>query len=201
MAVKKMKIKETIIVEGTYDKIKLDQIVDATIIMTNGFAIFKDKQKMKLIRKLAETTGIVVLTDSDRAGFLIRNYINKCIPPEYVKHAYIPEIKGVEKRKAVPGKEGLLGVEGIQNIFIQEALRNAGCIIDGDEENLVANKRLITKLDLYEDGFTGKANSHELRNKLIKKMGLPSKISTNALLKVLNILYGYDGYKEMIKDL
>lgn len=195
-----IKVKETIIVEGTYDKIKLDQMVDATVITTDGFDIFKNKSKLELIRKLAEKTGIVVLTDSDRAGFLIRNYIKQCIPAEYVKHAYIPEIKGVEKRKTIPGKEGLLGVEGINNALIEEALKNAGCIIS-NHDKAVAEGREITKVDLYNDGLVGKANSHELRNKLVRKIGLPSRISTNSLLQVLNTLYGYDQYKEIINQL
>ncbi|MDK2809526.1 MAG: ribonuclease [Petroclostridium sp.] len=195
-----IKIKEAIIVEGTYDKIKLGQIVDATIITTNGFSIFKDRSKMELIKKLAEKTGIVVLTDSDRAGFMIRNYIKQCIPAQYVKHAYIPEIKGIEKRKTIPGKEGLLGVEGVKSMLIREALRNAGCVVEGEDE-ITPEGRRITKVDLYDDGLIGKTNSCELRKKLTDRLSLPSRISTNALVDVLNKLYNYAQYKKVIKDL
>ncbi|NLY42722.1 MAG: DUF4093 domain-containing protein [Clostridiaceae bacterium] len=195
-----MKIKETIIVEGTYDKIKLGQIVDAPIITTGGFSIFKDKAKMQLIRNIALKTGIVVLTDSDRAGFMIRNYIKQCVPAEYVKHAYIPEIKGVEKRKRLPGKEGLLGVEGISDALIRESLINAGCRIE-DQVPKEQKGRKITKMDLFEDGLLGKKNSSTLRKKLTDKLGLPSRLSSNSLLEVLNILYTYEQYKEVIKGL
>jgi len=195
-----MKIKEAIIVEGTYDKIKLGQIVDATIITTGGFSIFKDKAKMQLIRNIAVKTGIVVLTDSDRAGFMIRNYIRQCIPAEYVKHAYIPEIKGVEKRKRIPGKEGLLGVEGINDALIRELLINAGCRVE-DQVQKGQKGRKIAKIDLFEDGLLGKENSSALRKKLTDKLGLPSKLSSNSLLEVLNILYTYEQYKEVIKGL
>lgn len=207
-----IQIQEAIIVEGTYDKIKLSQIVDATIITTGGFSIFKNKDKMELIKKLACKTGIVVLTDSDRAGFLIRNYIKQCVPSQYVKHAYIPEIKGVEKRKRIPGKEGLLGVEGIKNALIEEALRKAGCVINTEEQisakdnscmngEKLTKAREITKVDFYNDGLTGKPNSTDLRRKLTQKLDLPSKISTNGLLQVLNTLCGYDKYVEIIKEI
>ncbi len=193
-------IKEAIIVEGTYDKIKLDQIVDATIIITGGFTIFKDKKKIEMIKMIAKKTGIVVLTDSDRAGFLIRNYIKQCVPAEHVKHAYIPEIEGVEKRKKVPGKEGLLGVEGVINSYIIEALRRAGCIIE-DIEKTKADDKKITKTDLYEDGLSGHTNSQELRKKLKTELNLPNRISTNALLDVLNTLYSFEEYKVMINKI
>ncbi|WHH57015.1 DUF4093 domain-containing protein [Petroclostridium sp. X23] len=192
-----IKVKEAIIVEGTYDKIKLDQMVDATIIITGGFSIFKDNTKIELIRKLAEKTGIVVLTDSDRAGFLIRNYIKQCVPAQFVKHAYIPDIKGKEKRKTIPGKEGLLGVEGVNNALILKALKNAGCIIVDESRTDIQEKKIL-RTDLYEDGFIGSPNSSDLRQKLTRYLNLPSRISTNALLDVLNTLYGYKKYKEII---
>ena len=195
-----IKIKEAIIVEGTYDKIKLGQLVEATIIATNGFSIFKDKAKLTMIRKLAETTGIVVLTDSDRAGFLIRNYIKQCIPDKYIKHAYIPEVKGVEKRKRIPGKERLLGVEGVNNRLIEKALQEAGCMLQNNHRAEESVKK-ITKTDLFEDGFTGRPNSSELRKKLTDKLGLPSRISTNSLLDVLNSLFSFDEYKKCLEEL
>lgn len=195
-----LKIKEAIIVEGTYDKIKLGQLVDTVIVTTGGFNLFKDHKKLELIKKLAEKSGIVVLTDSDRAGFLIRNYIKQHIPAQYVKHAYIPEIKGKEKRKTLPGKEGLLGVEGIKNTLIEEALRKAGCVIEATGE-INRNGSTITKTDFYMDGLTGQPDSRILRKKLTDKLGLPSRISTNALLEVLNQLYSYEQYKQCIKEI
>ncbi|MGE4282543.1 MAG: toprim domain-containing protein [Clostridia bacterium] len=194
-----IKIKEAIIVEGTYDKIKLGQMVEATIIITGGFGIFKNHDKIELIRKLAEKTGIVVLTDSDRAGFLIRNYIKQCIPAQYIKHAYIPEVKGVEKRKTISGKEGLLGVEGVNNSLIREALKKAGCIFQ-NEGNIDEQEQKITRIDLYEDGFIGSQNSSELRQRLTRYLNLPSRISTNGLMEVLNTLYNYKKYKEIINS-
>jgi ribonuclease M5 len=192
-----IKVKEAIIVEGTYDKIKLGQMVDATIIITGGFSIFKDDDKIELIRKLAEKTGIVVLTDSDRAGFLIRNYIKQCIPVQFVKHAYIPDIKGKEKRKTIPGKEGLLGVEGVNNALILKALENAGCTIVNENRTDIQERKIL-RTDLYEDGFIGSPNSSDLRQRLTKYLNLPSRISTNGLLDVLNTLYGHKKYKEII---
>ncbi len=194
-----IKIKEAIIVEGTYDKIKLDQMVDTTIITTGGFGIFKDSSKMELIKRLAETNGIIILTDSDRAGFLIRNHIKQCIPAQYIKHAYIPEVKGKEKRKTVPGKEGLLGVEGINNRQIEEALKKAGCRVEKTGQT-TDHPIKITKTDFYEDGLTGSVNSRKLRKKLTDQLNLPSRISANALLDVLNTLYTYEEYKEMMKE-
>jgi ribonuclease M5 len=191
-----LKVREAIIVEGTYDKIKLDQIVEATIITTNGFGIFKDKSKIELIKQLAQKTGIVILTDSDRAGFLIRNYIKQWVPKEFIKHAYIPEIKGKEKRKTVPGKEGLLGVEGVTPQVIEESLRKAGCIVEQKKEIQKSHVE-ITKTDLYNDGFMGRSNSRLLRKKLTDQLNLPSKISTNTLLQVLNTLYTYEDYERI----
>lgn len=191
-----LKIREAIIVEGIYDKIKLKQMLDATIITTDGFGIFTDTAKLALIQKLAEEIGIVVLTDSDTAGFLIRNYIKECISPQFIKHAYIPEIKGVEKRKTHSGKEGLLGVEGVNEHLIFEALQKAGCIINGSPQK---QEREITKLDLYRDGFYGKPNSSQLRHSLKTILNLPSKVSTNSLLDILNTLYGYDEYKKLLQ--
>ena len=193
-----LKVREAIIVEGIYDKIKLDQIIDAHIITTNGFSIFKDKDTVELIKRIAEKTGIVILTDSDRAGFLIRNYIKQWVPGEYIKHAYIPEIKGKEKRKTMPGKEGILGVEGIKPEIIIEALKKAGCLVEERDQVNPSHKK-ITKTDLYDDGLIGKKNSKVLRKKLTDKLNLPSRISTNALLQVLNTLYNYEEYKKLIK--
>ena len=142
----KPKIKETIIVEGRYDKIKLDSIIDANIIITEGFGIFKNKQKINFIRKMAQTTGIIIMTDPDGAGFIIRNFVSQGIDAENIKHAYIPDFFGKEKRKTEAGKEGKLGVEGVDKKIIITALENAGAVIDGETKEQTGEK--ITKLDL-----------------------------------------------------
>ena len=185
-------IKEIIVVEGKYDKIKLDSILDgAVVIATNGFRIFKDKEKTALLRKYAKERGVVVLTDSDSAGFLIRNHLKKILGNDYIKNAYIPEIKGKEKRKNAPSKEGLLGVEGISKEIILDALKKAGCGFEQRNEI-----KPVTKLDLFNDGYVGKPDSSERRIQLLKKLGLPEKLSVNALLDALNTFVGYDEYKE-----
>ena len=179
-------IKETIIVEGEYDKIKLQSIVDANILVTGGFRIFKDKEMQSLIRKLAQKDGIIIFTDSDKAGFLIRNFLKSTTAGETVYHAFIPEVKGKEKRKAVPGKEGILGVEGIKASVLLEALHNSGATLsDGTRKK----KESITKLDLYRAGFYGKENSRQKREEFLKRNGLPTRISANMLVEVMNLLF------------
>ena len=195
-----IKIKETIVVEGTYDKIKLGQLVDAVIVTTNGFDIFKNKKRLEMIKTLASKTGIVVLTDSDRAGFLIRNYLKQHIEDAQIKHAYIPSIKGKEKRKATAGKEGLLGVEGIDNDTIRASLKKAGCMLR-ETARINDDGRKITKTDFYADAVTGHPDSRMLRKKLTSHLNLPDRISSNALLDVLNTLYTYEAYKEIINKL
>ena len=148
------KIKETIVVEGIYDKIKLSRFIDAVIIVTNGFCVFSDDRILESIKKMADETGIVILTDSDSAGFKIRNYIKQSLPKEKVKHAYVPDVYGKEKRKREPGKEGLLGVEGIKDDIILDSLKKAGCTIDGSA-TAVKEGREITKADLYKAGLSG----------------------------------------------
>lgn len=192
-----MKVKEAIIVEGVYDKIKLDSILDATVVTTDGFKIFKDKEKTEYIKMLAQKTGIAVLTDSDRAGFLIRNHIKNTVGTQNVKHAFIPDIKGKEKRKNAPSKEGLLGVEGVDRDIIVSALLNAGCTVDG--ENIDVPEKLVTVNDLYSDGFSGGEDSRAKRVQLAEKLGLPKRISTRALLCAINTLCGYEMYQK-IKD-
>lgn len=191
------KIKEAIIVEGIYDQNKINQLVDATVITTNGFRIYKDKKKIEMIRRFAATTGIIIFTDSDRAGFQIRNYIKNLVGNKNVKHAYIPDVKGKEKRKDKPSKEGFLGVEGVSDDIIVEALKNAGVT----ERKMPDDIRLISKSDLFADGLSGGADSKILREKLLKILELPARISANMLLDVLNGLYGYDEYKKMVSDL
>lgn len=178
------KVREVIVVEGRYDKNTLSQIVDAVIIETSGFGIFNDAQKQKLLRRLAAERGLVVLTDSDGAGFVIRNFIKGCVDPSLVKHAYIPDVAGKERRKAAPSKEGKLGVEGMRPEILLDALRRAGATID-DECSAAPDVR-ITKADMYKRGLSGGQGSRERRAVLIHALDLPEKLSSDALLDVLN---------------
>ena len=180
-----LKIREAIVVEGRYDKNTLSQIVDAPILETSGFGIFKDKEQMSLLRRIAERRGLIVFTDSDGAGFVIRNHIKSAIPGKYLKHAYIPDVYGKEKRKSTPGKEGKLGVEGLSPEILLDSLRRAGATIEG--ENSPGNKG-ITKQDLLARGLSGGANASEKRLALLKKLGLPQRMSANAMLQALNLL-------------
>lgn len=188
----KIKIREALVVEGKYDKNTLAQLVDAPIFVTEGFGIFKDSEKLALLRAAAEKRGLIVLTDSDGAGLVIRNHLKGAIDPALVKHAYIPDVFGKEKRKAAPGKEGKLGVEGMTPAVLLQALRNAGAtIIDGPVGAAIgrqpdAESIEITKTDLYELGLTGRPDSKERRRALQKALGLPENLSTNALLTALN---------------
>ena len=188
----RIRIKEALVVEGKYDKNTLAQLVDAPIFVTEGFGIFKDPEKLALLRAAAEKRGLIVLTDSDGAGLVIRNHLKGAIDPARVKHAYIPDVFGKEKRKAAPGKEGKLGVEGMTPAVLLQALRNAGAtIIDGPVGAAIgrqpdAESIEITKTDLYELGLTGRPDSKERRRALQKALGLPENLSTNALLTALN---------------
>lgn len=191
-------VSEVIVVEGRYDKNTLSQIIDGTIIETGGFGIFSDKEKLALFRRLAETRGLVVLTDSDGAGFVIRNYLKGAIDPKYVKHAYIPDVLGKEKRKSSPSKEGKLGVEGMSREVIISALTRAGVAVG---ETMDANKtEPISKTDLFELGLSGGKGSSEKRQELLKKLRLPSKLSPNAMLDVLNALMTRDELFKLLKN-
>ena len=194
-----VKIKEAIVVEGRYDKNTLSQIVDAPILETAGFGIFKDKQQLKLLRKVAEERGLIVFTDADGAGFVIRNHIKSAIPGKYLKHAYIPDIPGKERRKAAPGKEGKLGVEGMTPEIILQALRNAGATIEGETEKRTAGA--ITKADLMALGLAGIPGSEEKRKKLVKYLDFPEHMSPNALLQVLNLLYDLERLEQLLMEL
>ena len=181
-----VKIKEAIVVEGRYDKNTLSQVVDATILETQGFGLFKDKQQLALLRRVAQKRGLIVFTDSDGAGFVIRNHIKSAIDGKYLKHAYIPDIPGKERRKASPGKEGKLGVEGMTPQIILDALRRAGATIEGENAH---SSRNITKQDLMALGLSGGSNSSMLRLALLKKLDMPEHMSANAMLQALNLLY------------
>ena len=195
----KIKIRQAVIVEGKYDKIKISSFLDATIIETRGFRIFSDKEQMKLLRVLARQQGLLVLTDSDHAGFMIRNYLAGSIPKEQIRHAYIPDILGKEKRKKVPSKEGKLGVEGVSVSILLDSLRKAGVLEDSPPDR--RGEREISKADLFEDGLTGVENSAARREKLLKRLALPAYLSPNALVRVLNMVMSYDEYKAYISQL
>lgn len=179
-------VKEVIVVEGRYDKNTLSQVVDAVIIETSGFGIFNDAQKQKLLRTMAQACGLVVLTDSDGAGFVIRNFIKGCVDPACVKHAYIPDVYGKERRKAAPSKEGKLGVEGMRPQVLLDALIRAGATVD--ERPAAESAARITKADMYKCGLSGGTGSREKRAALIKRLDLPKKLSADALLDVLNAI-------------
>lgn len=183
-----VKVREVIVVEGRYDKNTLLQVVDATVLETHGFGIFKDKEQLSLLRRAAEKWGLIVLTDSDGAGFVIRNYLKGAIPGNLVKHAYIPDIPGKERRKTAPGREGKLGVEGMRPQILLEALRRAGATLEGETPD-GAPRGGITKADLMELGLYGGTESGERRRALLQKLGLPQHMSTNAMLQALNLLY------------
>lgn len=178
------RIDEVIVVEGRYDKNTLSQIVDAAIIETGGFGIFNDKEKQSLLRRMAEKRGLIVLTDSDGAGFVIRNFIKGCVDPKYVKHAYIPDVAGKERRKKTASKEGTLGVEGMRPEVLLTALRRAGASFS--EHDGCAER--ITKADMFKAGLSGGEGSRAKRLELIRKLDLPEKLSADALLDVLNVL-------------
>ena len=193
-----VKIREVIVVEGRYDKNTLSQIVDATILETSGFGIMKDKAQLSLLRRAAKSRGLIVMTDSDGAGFVIRNFLKGTIDPQYVKHAYIPDVYGKEKRKAAPGREGKLGVEGMRPDVVLESLRRAGATIEGET---IENSYGLTKLDLVELGLSGGAESSKKRLLLLKRLNLPEHMSANAMLQALNLLYSREALLAHIKDL
>ena len=192
-----VKIKEAIVVEGRYDKNTLSQIVDAPIFETKGFGIFKDKAQMALLRQVAERRGLIVFSDADGAGFVIRNHVKSAIPGKYLKHAYTPDIFGKERRKAAPGKEGKLGVEGMRPEIILDALRKAGATFEGEDDRSVHQ---ITKQDLMELGLSGGADASAKRLALLKKLGLPEHMSANAMLQALNVLYSLEELTAIMRE-
>lgn len=180
-----VKIREAIVVEGRYDKNTLSQIVDAPIFETSGFHIMKDKALAEMLRKVAQKRGLIVFTDSDGAGFVIRNFLKGIIEPQYLKHAYIPDISGKERRKSAPGKEGKLGVEGMTPDVILSCLHRAGATLDGE---CTTASTEITKQDLVALGLSGGANSSSKRKRLLNKLDFPEHMSCNAMLQALNLL-------------
>lgn len=191
-------IKEAILVEGRYDKNTLSQIVNAPIFETGGFSIFKDKQRMAMLRKVAQKRGLIVFTDSDGAGFVIRNHVKSAINGKWLKHAYIPDVYGKERRKSAPGKEGKLGVEGMHKTVLLDALRKAGATIEGET---VDNRHQLTKQDLMELGLSGCTDASARRLALLKKLDLPEHMSANAMLQTLELLYTVDELKQLVMEL
>ena len=195
------RVKEVIVVEGRYDKNALSQVVDATVITLGGFSVFNDKEKLAFLRRLAEKQGLIVLTDSDGAGFVIRNYLKGALPKELVKQAYIPDIYGKERRKRTPGKEGKLGVEGMKPDVLLAALARAGATFLDEENGTGAAGEPITKADLFELGLTGGPDSAAKRQAILRELELPEHLTANGLLEALNLLYSRESFLEFAKKL
>ena len=190
-------IKEAIVVEGRYDKNTLSQLVDGIILETSGFGIFKDEQQLRLLRRIARERGLIVLTDSDGAGFVIRNFLKGAIDPALIKHAYVPDRYGKERRKRQPGKEGKLGVEGMPPQVLEQALRQAGATFLDDPGEGEHPRRQITKGDLFAAGLSGTPDYAARRKELLERLDLPEHLTANALLEALNVFYGYDALAEL----
>ena len=193
-----LKTDKVIVVEGKYDAIRLANIVDAAILRTEGFGVFKDKEKQELLRTLGEKRGLLVLTDGDSAGMLIRNYIRNLVPAEQITDVYVPDLYGKEKRKDKPSKEGKLGVEGIPDDILIEALKKAGVTEEGDVRPAVSNERLITRMDFYRDGLAGGPNSKAKRLALQSALGLPERMTGKQLLRIINMMVSYDEYRALV---
>lgn len=194
-----MRVKEAIVVEGRCDKAKLSGLIEGTIVETGGFAIFNDREKLELIRQLAAKRGVIILTDSDGAGFLIRGKLSQCLPPEQVKHAYIPDIRGKERRKQRPSKEGKLGVEGMTLEVLRDCLIRAGAAIEDAPGGNEPHE--LTKSDLYELGLSGGSGSAKRRQALQRHLKLPERLSANGLLQALSALYTQQELLEILKNL
>ena len=194
------KIKEVIVVEGRYDKNALSQVVDATIITLGGFSVFNDKEKLAFLRRLAKKQGLIVLTDSDGAGFVIRNYLKGALPKDLVKQAYIPDIHGKERRKRTPGKEGKLGVEGMRPEVLLEALRRSGATFLEETGEEAQRGVPITKADLFELGLTGGENAAERRKAHLKALDHPAHLTPNGLLEALNLLYDRESFFAFLEE-
>jgi ribonuclease M5 len=193
-----IKLKQAVIVEGRYDKIKLSNLLDALILTTDGFGIFKDKEKQTFLRRLAREQGLIILTDSDSAGFLIRNFLQSALPPEQITHVYIPDLFGKEKRKRAPGKEGKLGVEGVSEQVLLEAFARAGVTADRSD---AAPAQRLTTADLFALGLSGKPDSAAKRRALLQKLALPERLSASALLRVLNGYVTKEQFETALKEI
>ena len=191
-----LRIREAIVVEGRYDKNTLSQVVDGVILETSGFSIFQDSEKLNLLRRLAAQRGLIILTDSDGAGFLIRNFLKGAIPPEQVKHAYVPDIYGKERRKRAPGKEGKLGVEGMNPEVLRQALLRAGATVEG--EDAAHPRGALTAADLFSLGLTGTPDAAARRAALLQRLDLPAHLSNKPLLAVLNALYAPEELTQLL---
>lgn len=215
----KIRLKETVIVEGRYDRIRLSELIESPMIETGGFRVFKDKEKQELIRAVAKRRGILVMTDVDSAGFVIRNFLRGIVPQEQILHAYIPTIKGKEKRKQEASKEGILGVEGIDRDALIESIRNSGAHIinslplskgggsaHADSEGLQnctsdSENLSITKTDFFDYGLSGCANSAQHREEVLTSLGLPTYLTTNAMISALNCLFTKDEFEQYLSQL
>ena len=193
-----LKTDKVIVVEGKYDAIRLANLVDAAILRTEGFGVFKDHEKQELLRTLAEKRGLLVLTDGDSAGMLIRNYIRGLVPAEQITDVYVPDLYGKEKRKDKPSKEGKLGVEGIPDDILIDALQKAGVTGEGDVPSEPSDRRPITRLDFYRDGLSGGPNSKAKRLALQDALGLPERMTGKQLLRIINMMVSYDEYKALV---
>lgn len=193
------RIKEVIVVEGRYDKNTISQVVEATVVTLGGFAVFRDREKLAFLRRLAEKRGLILLTDSDGAGFLIRNYLKGALPGDRVKQAYIPDIQGKERRKRRGGKEGKLGVEGMSPAVLLEALRRCGATFE-DGEAPEKRENALTKADLFALGLSGGADSAERRRQLLKRLDLPEHLTANGLLEALNLLFSREELEKLLAE-
>ena len=194
------RIREVIVVEGRYDKNALAQVVDATVVTLGGFSVFNDKEKLRFLRRLADKRGLIVLTDSDGAGFVIRNYLKGALPGAQIKQAYSPDIQGKERRKRRPGREGKLGVEGMRPEVLLESLRRCGATFLDEEMAPQADKAPITKADLFALGLSGRADSAARRQALLRKLDLPEHLTANGLLEALNLLYSREELERLLEQ-
>lgn len=201
----KIRLQETVIVEGRYDKIKLSGLIESPIIETGGFRVFKDKEKQRLIRKVAQRRGILVMTDVDSAGFVIRNFLRGIVDNENILHAYIPTVKGKEKRKSEASKEGILGVEGIDRDKLLDSIRRSGAHILNDDESLVENRSSsrseITKMDFFDYGLNGCENAAQHREEVLSSLGLPKYLTVNAMVAAINCLFTKDEFENYLIEL
>ncbi len=188
----RVRINEVVVVEGKYDKIRLSSLLDATIITTEGFGIFKNKEKQHLLRRMAQERGLLLMTDSDSAGFVIRNFLRGCVPADRLKHVYIPQLKGKEARKTEQSKEGLLGVEGMDTDALLDALKRSGVNID--DNSTKKEPACVSKQRLFDDGLVGGTGSTELRSRLAAELGLPIGLTANALIEAINIVCSESDY-------